>query len=408
MYFRNRPHSWSLDSVWESDTPVLLSDIPPESVIQNFWNTRRWPQEFTTEQGQQITVLHGGTLNRNAGPDFLNAIIQTGEHILSGDIEIHRQSSGWKAHGHAGDPRYKDVLLHVVCRMANEHPPGTPQPPHTVVLKNIPEQVKLPKSREACRNTPIDPEAMKRLQVMGIRRVQRKRARFAQSLLHGTSSEELWYRKTLRVLGYSPNKEIMEQISGRLPLELAREISLHYSPADKFEIALGLTGFHRYFDIPVPAWDDLHHRIGLWGMKYTDWKPLRSRPVNHPVLRLFLLLDRLPGWWETFRSMDTGMQSRTLLENLITHVDLPAGYDSHFSVGSASLGQSRAVEMLVNAWIPLSTAHPGKEMEGFFRDLPEIPVPKMTVESVSVYCHSAAGSRPPCNATMLPMVIVSL
>lgn len=37
-----------------------------------------------------------------------------GRHLLSGSIELHLKTSAWREHGHHLDPRYNDVILHVV------------------------------------------------------------------------------------------------------------------------------------------------------------------------------------------------------------------------------------------------------------------------------------------------------
>ncbi len=63
-----------------------------------------------------ILVIHTGTWNRFApGPDFRNACIRIGEITWFGDVEIHVKSSDWVKHRHQTDPKYRNVILHVVA-----------------------------------------------------------------------------------------------------------------------------------------------------------------------------------------------------------------------------------------------------------------------------------------------------
>ncbi|MEY3049767.1 MAG: hypothetical protein RL365_1805 [Bacteroidota bacterium] len=63
-----------------------------------------------------ILVVHTGTWNRFApGPDFQNACIRIGNITWYGDIEIHIKSSDWVKHKHQTDPKYRNVILHVVA-----------------------------------------------------------------------------------------------------------------------------------------------------------------------------------------------------------------------------------------------------------------------------------------------------
>ena len=34
----------------------------------------------------------------------------------AGNVELHRQPSDWRAHGHDADPAYDSVMLHVVAQ----------------------------------------------------------------------------------------------------------------------------------------------------------------------------------------------------------------------------------------------------------------------------------------------------
>jgi len=61
-----------------------------------------------------VTVLATGALNTGGGPDFREAVIRIGNVTYRGDVEIHRTLVEWHHHRHERDPRYNNVVLHVV------------------------------------------------------------------------------------------------------------------------------------------------------------------------------------------------------------------------------------------------------------------------------------------------------
>lgn len=92
------------------------SSLPPEWLMQAVWQHQRLcSHRLRTTQGQPLTIVHPGFYNSESGPDFRGAVLQIGsEELVRGDVEIEREVSGWTAHRHAQDPRYRQVILCVV------------------------------------------------------------------------------------------------------------------------------------------------------------------------------------------------------------------------------------------------------------------------------------------------------
>jgi hypothetical protein len=68
-----------------------------------------------TEGGEDYTLLYQGRRGGGAGPDFRDAVpARLDGARLRGDVELHLRARDWQAHGHAADPRYNAVVLHVV------------------------------------------------------------------------------------------------------------------------------------------------------------------------------------------------------------------------------------------------------------------------------------------------------
>ena len=86
-----------------------------EALFQLIWqyNLYKVTDLFTTE-GEPLTIITSGKLNKNSGPDFLESRIKIGNTVLVGNIELHLKSSDWLKHGHQNDTAYSNLILHVV------------------------------------------------------------------------------------------------------------------------------------------------------------------------------------------------------------------------------------------------------------------------------------------------------
>jgi len=86
---------------------------PSERELYVLWQGYR--STILTGDSGAVTVLDPGYRNRYAGPDFLQALIRfpSGE-IRRGAVEIHCCWQDWYIHGHADNPSYAEVILHVV------------------------------------------------------------------------------------------------------------------------------------------------------------------------------------------------------------------------------------------------------------------------------------------------------
>ncbi len=123
-----------------AEPEVLLASGIPEKLVCCVWFEPRWrPERLETLDGRQFRVHSPGQWNRQAGPDFLQAVLEYSDgERCRGDVEVHRLASGWTAHRHHQDTRYNRVMLHVMLRndrtshgrtgrWAND-PSGRPEP----------------------------------------------------------------------------------------------------------------------------------------------------------------------------------------------------------------------------------------------------------------------------------------
>lgn len=88
-----------------------------EKALQALWAQQNFSAEpLRTLCGRSILIHFPGWLNRNSGPDFLEARVQIDEIIHQGAIEIHLESSLWERHLHHRNPVYNQVILHVTVQ----------------------------------------------------------------------------------------------------------------------------------------------------------------------------------------------------------------------------------------------------------------------------------------------------
>lgn len=68
-----------------------------------------------TTSGRRLQILSPGKLNKLEGPDFKNVAILLDGFVIVGDAEFHINSEDWIKHKHYNDPKYSNVILHIVC-----------------------------------------------------------------------------------------------------------------------------------------------------------------------------------------------------------------------------------------------------------------------------------------------------
>ena len=87
----------------------------PERLLQQIWQRGDYDaNDAATQQGQPLKIRYPGRWNHLGGPDFAGARLHLDGHEITGDVELHLQAKDWDSHGHAADPAYANVVLHVV------------------------------------------------------------------------------------------------------------------------------------------------------------------------------------------------------------------------------------------------------------------------------------------------------
>lgn len=256
------------------DAEELFSLPITERHVQAIWYDQSLrPPSMRTSDGATIEVIDPGTWNLEHGPDFLGATLQINGLRTRGDVEIHLKPSDWSVHGHADDPAYAHVTVHVTWYEGNiptTLPRGCRSVALAPVLRTKPDFspaaidvtaypfAKLPESARPCELRFRDDTdgALDLLLAAGRERIMQKSHRIAQALIRGRDRRQTFYEETMAAMGCKANAPQMREIAMRLR---------HESMSDNPHIALL----------------SLMSVAGL-----VEWDRRGTRPANTPTRRL--------------------------------------------------------------------------------------------------------------------------
>jgi len=274
-----------------------------EDFLYYLWRLNRFDQfDLKTTSGDEIIIQNNGELNRDSGPDFLNARIKIGDTLWAGNVEMHLKSSDWINHKHQNDTAYDNVILHVVldedqpihrkngnqipCLELRKRIPPKISKTYTKLIQNdhwIPCQNLIHKVPEITLNLWLDRLMVEKLEI--------KIIEIEKSLiLNKNNWEETFYQFLSRNFGVKVNAEPFEHLAKSIPL---MTLSKHKSNLLQIEALLfGQAGFFDdklIDDYPIKLQKEyqfLKRKYNLKPIRKDSWKFMRLRPANFPSLRI--------------------------------------------------------------------------------------------------------------------------
>ncbi len=355
------------------------------------------PSSLCTRAGERITVEQPGTWNQEAGPDFLGAVLRIGpaERRMAGDVEIHIHPSDWKAHGHAADPRYRNVRFHVTyfpgAAKDIETVPGAVHVVLKEVLAEHPgfsfEHIDLSAYPYAARAdmprcstvlaayTPD--QRIHVLRAAGEERLRRKAERMTD-LIQEKGAEQTLYEEFMAGLGYKHNKGAFREVAIALTLEDMRRDSGHDTQA-AYALLMGVAGLLP--NQPAARWDaeTAQFMRSLWDVwwRYRDqyatrpsrrtWRLDGVRPANHPARRLmaaahlFAQPEPFADYLHRCVAEDTDRWMERILKYVVERYDPYASMRLGFGgtrrkTPVALIGRTRAASLCCNVIVPFLAA----------------------------------------------------
>ncbi|UOQ70635.1 DUF2851 family protein [Hymenobacter cellulosilyticus] len=354
-----------------------------EDFLHYVWQHQYFDKaDLRTQQGEEITVLRPGYRNADAGPDFLNARLQIGEVEWNGAVEIHLRASDWLRHQHQTDPKYDQVILHVVytadqdiVRTNGSLIPALALAPrialslvHTYLnLVDTGATATLPCAALLPR-VPIITRTMMVERAL-LERVEQKADDVAA--LHeqlGQDWEATAYHVVAAGFGFKKNSEPLARLAKALPLAVVRR---HRHEERQLEALLfGQAGFladaallaeDEYLRKLAQEYEFLRHKYQLApaALAVHEWNFLRLRPANFPTVRLAQLVAVLHARPVLFNALLTAADIRTLEQFFLAPV--PVYWRQHYRPAKPgkvpALGRSSLHLLIANVVVPLRVAH---------------------------------------------------
>ncbi len=345
--------------------------------------------------GRAITVLNPGRWNLEAGPDFLDAILNIGpdQCTLRGDIELHIRPLDWRYHKHAMDVRYKNVIAHVTyfegMLAATDMPASVLQIPLRTALHSTPSfsfegldllaypfasLAPLPPCAEILKGwKPEQRESL--LDSAGEERLRIKTARMEKNIAE-KGKEQTLYEEFMGALGYKHNRLPFLRLAQIIPLERLRQ-DTNNSPLHAYALFMGIGGL-----LPLktnPLWDPetkafIRVLWDFWWKHQAEWHDQvlsrevwtlsGLRPANNPLRRLMAaaqLFTHQPGYADLFVP-DKATPPEALCRSWLSHIQLQGEENYWTWRGSFSrprhshpetlVGPGRAATLFNNVLIP--------------------------------------------------------
>jgi hypothetical protein len=342
-----------------------------EALLQFIWQYNLYrPGELKTYDGQPVQVLHPGSLNRDAGPDFSMARVQIGDTLLVGNVELHLRTSDWKRHGHDNDPAYSRIIMHVVYE--HDTPEAVKAAPMLQLKEHIPDYVlerytnliqttaplpcagSLPRVNDLTRSS--------WLSRMLVERWEQKLGLWSEELAqaNGDWHTLFWWRLAAN-FGLKINATPFLLLAQSLPLRIiTKQSSLLQIEALLFGQA-GLLNKHFTDDYPQALQKEyafLRHKYSLTPLEPHLWKFMRLRPASFPTIRLAQLAALIHEAPDLFTAISDNKGAKALSKML--SVKAGSYWDDHYRFdekssrkGAKHLGDDSAQNVIINTIAPI-------------------------------------------------------
>lgn len=340
--------------------------FPREELLHHIWQHKLFSnKDLQTTDGELITVVKSGLLNRNAGPDFLNARLEINGVEWAGNVEIHVQTSDWKLHSHQNDKAYDNIILHVVFDHNSSDNLGSFP---TLELKNyISNQIlsryeTLVNSKQALPCAEFLPSVSDLVRIswldsLLVKRLERK-SNWMNSLVDefGGDLEQAFLVVIFRAFGMKTNADAFEVLGKNVPWKI---LSKHQDNVAQVEaILFGIAGFldepKDYYSLQLKQeFQFLKHKYRLEPIDLKLWKFLRLRPANFPTIRiaqiaqLFYSVGSFYKWFVNTASFQFDLEIAT-----------SEYWQTHYVFGKTStkrtkkMGPALMANLYINAVVP--------------------------------------------------------
>lgn len=381
-----------------------------ERLLHCIWSEQLF-RKVLQLNGKDLAISSPGWWNLEAGPDFRNAELYLDGVRLAGDVEIHLNSGDWYSHRHHLDPRYNQVVLHVVLYQSQRS--CVTQNGRSILeleMKDyLMEELELLQKKIPVYEFPFGPQnnvrlcrkfieeqdesAIERiLDSAGESRMQRKKEQY-QKLLQQTDFTQAFYESLMEGMGYKQSRFAFRELAKRVPIRelLKHDIPNRHGIDAMASILLGTAGLLQdlsqirldppdketaaYVDKLFEHWKRSSSEFRPRTLVGFCWYPSSTRPANFPARRLTAVAaffhyhgsDLLPLLLAPLHQLDPTKRGMRLvwkrwLELFAKPIHLYWSYHYQFerkklSVPVRLIGKERGRILTVNVVLPALLSH---------------------------------------------------
>jgi hypothetical protein len=292
-----------------------------ERLLHCIWSEQLFRKTLQLD-GKLLAISSPGWWNLEAGPDFRNAEIFVDGKRACGDVEIHLSSGDWYQHRHHLDPRYNQVVLHVVLYRSGTQcvKQNGEIVPELEMKDHLLQELRLLQSRIPIHQFPFGPNTSVRLcrkfmdehdhesiarllDSAGDLRMRRKKERYLESI-RSHDFLQAFYEGFMEGMGYKQSRYAFRELAVRVPAAELRSLDLSNRRGidSMAAVLLGTAGLLEEFaQIRLQHTDpETYHYVGElfqhWHkhagrfqqrrMTGFCWYPSSTRPANFPARRL--------------------------------------------------------------------------------------------------------------------------
>jgi len=390
-------YGFLLESIWHPPLAFAESTaavLPPELELQALWFGGAFGRDFRTTTGAKVRIVQFGEWNRGSGPDFIQTAVEIDGELRSGPLELDPTAGDWDKHGHATNPAFREVVLHVVflsdVRRIFTRTSDHREVPQVVISEmQLADALNRPQREVAIAHPGRCVAPLKNLSVAAIDRLLDEAAVFRAA---GKASRWLrtadahgrdaaLFQATAETLGYRGNALPMRLLSQRAPLALLK------SEGEVAEALLFGTAGFLSADLHEQAPPDTREYLrGLWDTWWKDrarfeasgeraipWKTHGQRPANHPHRRTGALAALVKVWPQYRRlALARPFAVKPLVDFLQTlDHDFWSHHHTLTSAAAAQrialFGRAQALELVANHLAPLAMHENGMNFQSYHK-----------------------------------------
>ncbi len=345
-----------------------------EHFLQYLWKNKLIKnQKIRTHQGSPIRILDFGIQNNDAGPDFMNSIIEMDGIKWAGNVEIHVKTSDWYKHDHHKDDAYKNIILHVVYENDLKECDTALSKYPVLEIKNLFDKklfdryrgFLLSKNWIPCQNDIGNINEIIIISWLNRLLAERLERKSAEIIHYYNFFDNDWletlYFFLCRNFGFKKNSVSFEMLAKSLPYKI---LSKHRDQIIQLEALLfGQAGLLKpSFSEAYPK--KLYHEYAFLRKKYnlnpinnSLWKFSKLRPPNFPTIRLVQLAQVIHAS-DNLWSLLINKHNPGVIKNILT-VTASDYWNNHYVFEKKSEGKPKKIgdtcieNILINTVAPV-------------------------------------------------------